>query len=73
MEMPNTTRGLHSLVANTYLATAYLRRYRSHNFAQIRFFVGPVETYQKKLAANLYLSVGRRYGAKCVFDQSHEL
>ena len=32
----------------------------------VRFFVGPVETYQKMSAANLYLSVGRRYGAKCV-------
>ena len=68
MELPNTTRGLHSLAANTYLATAYLRRYRSHNFFVVRFFVAPVVTYQKMSAANLYLSVGRRYGAKGVFD-----
>ena len=45
-----------------------LRRYRSHNFGLVRFFVGPVVTYHKMSAANLYLSVGQRYGAKCVFD-----
>ena len=43
-----------------------LRRYRSHNFGQIRFFVGPVVIFQKMSAANLYLSVGRRYGEKGV-------